>query len=144
MNIKSILKIGLKVLIAGVTGFAMYIGLNGRSAKNQNSQQQNPEFDPRSINQTQVIRQQEENCEFVDKLKNVQEVGGKLLTFIQSLTMTADSFFKVFTGNNTNNPYQAGQQSYFNNSWGNYYRQPVNFGNGVMGARISPFVMEIY
>ena len=145
MDIKSILKIGFKVLIAGVTGFAMYVGLNGRKKSNNTNQSsqvnENNDVNPCYRNNNQLQNTQEENCEFVDKLKGVQEIGGKLLTFIQSLTMTADSFSRIF-GENNNNSYIG--QPYFNNTWGNHYRQPINFGNGVMGNRISPFIVEVY
>lgn len=145
MDIKSILKIGFKVLIAGITGFAMYVGLNGR--KKSNNTNQSSQVDENNVNpcyrnnNNQLQNPQEENCEFVDKLKGVQEIGGKLLTFIQSLTMTADSFSRIF-GETNNNSYIG--QPYFNNTWGNHYRQPINFGNGVMGNRISPFIVEVY
>lgn len=145
MDIKSILKIGFKVLIAGITGFAMYVGLNGRK-KSNNTNQSSP-VDENNVNpcyrnnNNQLQNPQEENCEFVDKLKGVQEIGGKLLTFIQSLTMTADSFSRIF-GETNNNSYIG--QPYFNNTWGNHYRQPINFGNGMMGNRISPFIVEVY
>lgn len=145
MDIKSILKIGFKVLIAGITGFAMYVGLNGR--KKSNNTNQSSQVDENNVNpcyrnnNNQLQNPQEENCEFVDKLKGVQEIGGKLLTFIQSLTMTADSFSRIF-GETNNNSYIG--QPYFNNTWGNHYRQPINFGNGVIGNRISPFIVEVY
>lgn len=145
MDIKSILKIGFKVLIAGITGFAMYVGLNGR--KKSNNTNQSSQVDENNVNpcyrnnNNQLQNPQEENCEFVDKLKGVQEIGGKLLTFIQSLTMTADSFSRIF-GETNNNSYIG--QPYFNNTWGNHYRQPINFGNGMMGNRISPFIVEVY
>ena len=144
MDIKSILKIGFKVLIAGVTGFAMYIGLNRKNNTNNQDQNTQPEYSCENDKQNPQIVQQSncDNYEFVDKLKNVQEIGGKLLTFIQSLTMTADSFSKIFRSNN--NSYIGQQSSYFCNSWENNYRRPINFGNGVMGNRISPFIMEIY
>lgn len=144
MDIKSILKIGFKVLIAGITGFAMYVGLNGR--KKSNNTNQSSQVDENNVNpcyrnnNNQLQNPQEENCEFVDKLKGVQEIGGKLLTFIQSLTMTADSFSRIF-GETNNNSYIG--QPYFNNTWGNHYRQPINFGNGVIGNRISPFIVEL-
>lgn len=145
MDIKSILKIGFKVLIAGITGFAMYVGLNGR--KKSNNTNQSSQVDENNVNpccrnnNNQLQNPQEENCEFVDKLKGVQEIGGKLLTFIQSLTMTADSFSRIF-GETNNNSYIG--QPYFNNTWGNHYRQPINFGNGMIGNRISPFIVEVY
>lgn len=145
MDIKSILKIGFKVLIAGITGFAMYVGLNGR--KKSNNTNQSSQVDENNVNpcyrnnNNQLQNPQEENCEFVDKLKGVQEIGGKLLTFIQSLTMTANSFSRIF-GETNNNSYIG--QPYFNNTWGNHYRQPINFGNGMMGNRISPFIVEVY
>lgn len=146
MDIKSILKIGFKVLIAGITGFAMYVGLNGRKKSNNTNQSsqvnENSDVNPcYRNNNNQLQNTQEENCEFVDKLKGVQEIGGKLLTFIQSLTMTADSFSRIF-GETNNNSYIG--QPYFNNTWGNHYRQPINFGNGMMGNRISPFILEVY
>lgn len=145
MDIKSILKIGFKVLIAGITGFAMYVGLNGR--KKSNNTNQSSQVDENNVNpcyrnnNNQLQNPQEENCEFVDKLKGVQEIGGKLLTFIQSLTMTANSFSRIF-GETNNNSYIG--QPYSNNTWGNHYRQPINFGNGVMGNRISPYIVEVY
>lgn len=145
MDIKSILKIGFKVLIAGITGFAMYVGLNGR--KKSNNTNQSSQVDENNVNpcyrnnNNQLQNPQEENCEFVDKLKGVQEIGGKLLTFIQSLTMTADSFSRIF-GETNNNSYI--RQPYFSNTWGNHYRQPINFGNGMIGNRISPFIVEVY
>lgn len=147
MDIKSILKIGFKVLIAGVTGFAMYIGLSGKKLSKNDDNQQSQQADNcinsnyQQSNQLQSITR-EDNCEFVDKLKGVQEIGGKLLTFIQSLTMTADSFSRIF-GESSSNSYMG--QSYSNNPWGNHYRnQPMNFGNGVVGNRISPFILEVY
>lgn len=151
MDIKSILKIGFKVLIAGLTGFAMYVGLNGKKSNKvnvNNTDRSSPsQVDDSNVNpcyrnnNNQLQNPQEENCEFVDKLKGVQEIGGKLLTFIQSLTMTADSFSRIF--GETNNNSHIGQP-YFNNTWGNHYRQPMNFGNGMMGNRISPFIVEVY
>lgn len=148
MNYGKILKIGFKVLIAAVAGAAVFIGVDKASNGNNqrkpnNSFQDDPCFSTGNGNRfnngspTTQVRRNEDDSNFVSKMKNVQDSCGKLFAFVQSLTVVADNFSRIFQNNGNS---CIGQPYYGNNRWG---YQPVNLGNGVIWNRISPYIVEV-
>lgn len=143
MNYGKLILNGFKVLLAAVAGAAVYFSVDKAGKKSQSNKPfekreectTTTSFDCNEGNQQVVVRNNE-GTDIVKGLKNVQESCGKLFAFMQSLTMVADNFLKIFRGDNS----YIGQP-YYNNPWGGY-QQPVNMENGVFWNRISPYIVE--
>lgn len=144
MDFKKVLGIGLKVVAAAVVGIAAFAGI-GQVFGNNNGQEQG-----HTEENNNVERQPEDSKQQVmDGLRKTQNAAGKFVNVVQSITMVADSLFRMFDKNaSANTGYGCGYQQpqYYvgpgynamNNPYQNPWvqqqnlgmQQPLNMGNG--------------
>ena len=155
MNWKIVCEVGLKVLAAAVAGVAIFIGVDKATKVKQNPQ---PVGDPQQPNPTgmnmdpgqqqpqqQPAQPQDQTTgdRIIGGFRATQDTFGKMLAFVQSLTLVAENLTRIFGNNNAQPGYYPGgwgSQPYYNDPWS--MRQPVNTGGGQQWTRISPFIIE--
>ena len=155
MNWKLVCEVGFKILTAAVAGAAVFVGINkamtesdarkkrqpgtteGKSGEGPEQINHGCVFDP-SQPPVQCMTQQEEPL-ILASMRATQDTCGRLLAFIQSLTLVTENLTRIF-GGGTYQPV-LGSQMYCQNPWS--YRQPVAGCNGqTTFTRISPFIIE--
>ena len=148
MDWKLICEVGIKVLTATVAGAAVFVGISKVMTENDAKKKpgsgpnvhQVPPQSPfvsaqQPSMQDQAPQQPVEEPVVLKSMRATQDTCGKLLAFVQSLTMVTENLTRIF-GGNAGTPVQP----YYNDPWS--YRQPVNAGNGQTWTRISPFIIE--
>ena len=146
MDWKLICEVGIKILTATVAGATVFVGIskvmteNGAKKKQnvKNEENHEPPQNPFVSSQPSMQEQapQQEEHVVLKSMRATQDTFGKLLAFVQSLTMVTENLTRIF-GGNVGTPWV---QPYYNDPWS--YRQPVNAGNGQTWTRISPFIIE--
>jgi len=121
MNWMKVCTVGLKVLLAVGTGFAVFAGVEQavKSSKNNvnNPNPGNGGWGGDANNQMVPVVQDESTCgKIVTGLKATQDTCGKIVTVLGSITTAAECISNIFRGGNTyddygygygmNNPYQ--------------------------------------
>lgn len=135
MNWNLICKIGFKVLTAAVAGVVVFVGIN-KATEGTSQQQNNPQQpQPQPQQNPNPQPQQQGNGEvIVGGLRATQDTCGKLLAFVQSLTMVAENLTRIFGKD------QSPQQPYYGSPY--YGQRPVMNSGGQTWTRISPFIIE--
>lgn len=163
MTFKEFCIAGLKVLGSIAIGIGAFFGINKiiencSENKNTNSQPVNNKDETGEMNDN--LSNENNNLptdinnenKLVGKVRDAQNVIGKLFTTAQSLSVVIESFIRLFDKNSYSNYFNPQFQPGFNggfsggygNSFGNQvYPQRIDMGNGMYAIRRSPFIVEV-
>ncbi len=168
MEFKKIFGIGLKIVAAAVVGIAAFAGINqvfnndqehGRGGCSEN----NDNCGSLENNNTEDNSKQQ----VMEGLRKTQNAAGKFVNVVQSITMVADSLFRMFDKNaSANNTVGYGGYGYqqpqyyvgpgynaMNNPYQNPWvqqqnmgmQQPLNMGNGQPNwSRVDENIVEAH
>lgn len=148
VNWLKVCAIGLKVLLAVGTGFAVFAGVNHvtNSSSGEDVASKGSNFKEPNIAST-VTKNAAPNVtksvNVVDGLRATQSSLEKIMSVVGSLATAAESIGMIFSRNNTPVNSSYGNQAWFT-SGGNYWQPNNSRGYNFYGNRqINPFIQEV-
>jgi hypothetical protein len=135
LNFKKFIKIGLKIAAAAIAGFAAFVGI-GQIFSEGNSE---------SSEESEVEEAQQEKetvstgIQVVEGLRKTQDVTGKFITLVQSITMVAENVVRMFDKSSSASLYNTQPQYYVGPGYtalNNPYNNPWVIGGAAPGFGI--------
>lgn len=140
MDYKSVLKLGLKICVAAVSGLVIFIGIDHVGKKDEKIEGGPAKTGMENMTDNKPVP---ENS-VIQKMRNVQGTLGKLFACVQALTLVVENLKKVFSNSPDGSPFYAGQPYYIGGNPFYYYgTQDYSRNGGVIMNRVSPFITEV-
>ena len=131
MNFKKFIKIGLKVAAAAIAGFAAFVGIGQIfSESSEKSEVEEAQQEKETVST---------GIQVVEGLRKTQDVTGKFITLIQSITMVAESVVRMFDKSSSASLYNTQPQYYVGPGYtalNNPYNNPWVIGGAAPGFGI--------
>ena len=139
MNWNNVLEVGLKLVVAAGAGFAIFMGIENATKRNQQNinvaNQPNPETGGTTLEPVNNKCTGNENV-VVSGLRAAQNTCGKLFNLTQGLVTVVES-----VGSFANNNYNYNCPDY--GGYGYYPPQQPYYNGGSVGwRRVNPFIIE--
>jgi len=131
LNFKKFIKIGLKVAAAAIAGFAAFVGIGQIfSESSEKSEVEEAQQEKETVST---------GIQVVEGLRKTQDVTGKFITLIQSITMVAESVVRMFDKSSSASLYNTQPQYYVGPGYtalNNPYNNPWVIGGAAPGFGI--------